>query len=71
MNTINDRIAQWARAQATLEQVRTENIRNTNTPEAVGALKTATAHAIETTAPRESSGLVEQQFFFQRIAAND
>ena len=69
MDLLKERVAQWARAEETLELVRAENARNVKTIDAVAALRTATTHAIENSKLKKSSGLVEQQIFFQRIAA--
>lgn len=68
MDLLKERVAQWARAKDTLEQVRIENTQAISTIQGVAALRTANNQAIANSNPRNSSGLVEQQLIFQRIS---
>jgi hypothetical protein len=64
---IREWVAAWKRAAPELERLRREEIRRTNTAEAIAQLSDAFEWAMRTLPPRPSSGLVEQQAIFQRL----
>ena len=66
---IQKSVAAWRRAESTLERVRRENIRATDTATAITAFSGMALAAAKTHPPEKTSGLVEQQRIFMKIAA--
>jgi hypothetical protein len=56
----------WQKAGPVLEEIRTAEIRATNTADAMEVLDGMFTHAVKTVPVRASSGLVEQQLIFRR-----
>ena len=59
-------VKNWQAAGPILEEIRAEEIRATDTVDAMEILDGMFTHAVETVPVRESSGLVEQQRIFSR-----
>ena len=59
----------WRRAEPTLERVRRENIRATDTVSGIAAFEGLDIAAAKNRPPEKTSGLVEQQRIFMKIAA--
>jgi hypothetical protein len=59
-------VRNWQRVGPVLEEMRADEIRATNTVEAMEVLDGMFTHAVETVPMRESSGLIEQQRIFSR-----
>jgi len=66
---IQKSVAAWRRAEPTLECVRRENIRTTDTASAIAAFSGMALASAKTHPPEKTSGLVEQQRIFMKIAA--
>jgi len=66
---IQKSVAAWRRAEPTLERVRRENIRTTDTASAIAAFSGMALAAAKKHPPKSTSGLVEQQRIFMKIAA--
>ena len=66
---IKKSVAAWQRAEPTLERVRRENIRATDTTSAIAAFSGMALAAAKNNPPEKTSGLVEQQRIFMKIAA--
>lgn len=64
---IKERIAQWAAAAPVMQALRDEEVRRTNTGEAILQLNDAFASSLIHYPARETSGLVEQQAWFGRL----
>lgn len=64
-------VAAWKRAGPELERMRFEDVRRTNTAEAIQQLSGAFEWAMRQYGTRPSSGLVEQQAIFSRMRNRD
>lgn len=64
---IKSRIDQWAAAAPVMQKLRDEEVRRTNTSEAILQLNDAFESAMLHYAARETSGLVEQQAWFSKL----
>jgi hypothetical protein len=64
---IKERIAQWAAAAPVMQALRDEEVRRTDTGDAILQLNDAFASSLLHDAARETSGLVEQQAWFGRL----
>ena len=65
---LKDRIADWARASATLEAVRRDDIRRLETKSSIVAFDGLFMAAVKKSPPIPESGLVEQQKWFKKLA---
>lgn len=61
------RIQQWADAAPVMQALRDEEVRRTNTTDAILQLNDAFQSALLHYAARETSGLVEQQAWFSKM----
>lgn len=59
-------IQAWENAGPAIERLRHEDIRNTDAKEFIRSVAGLVAVTTKTLPPRESSGLVEQQAYFQK-----
>ena len=66
---IQKSVEAWRRSAPRLECVRRENIRATDTATAIAAFSGMALAAAKTHPPEKTSGLVEQQRIFMKIAA--
>ena len=64
---IRESVAAWTRAGPELERVRRENIRRTDTVRDLRAFRGLALAALRASGAAVSSGLVEQQAWFQRL----
>lgn len=64
---IGESVAAWSRAGPELERVRRENIRRTDTMRDLRAFRGLAVAALRASGGAASSGLVEQQAWFQRL----
>jgi len=60
-------VAAWKRAGPELERMRFEDVRRTDTAEAIEVLSDAFEWALRQYGARPSSGLVEQQAIFKKL----
>ena len=51
-----------------LKALKRAELRSLKTPDALRTLKSAFAHALKTARPTQTSGLVEQQRYFKKLA---
>jgi hypothetical protein len=58
----------WKRAGPELEKMREEDVRNASAQRAVKAFSGLLDHALKKSPPEPTSGLVEQQRWFMRMA---
>jgi len=65
---IRDRIAQWQRAAPVLRRLRYEDIRAADTMAAIETFNGFFRDAARRYAPKPTSGLVEQQYWFRKLA---
>ena len=63
---IRERIAQWKRAAPVMERVRREDIRRTDTKQAMAWFAGAAEEMARRRPPKPTSGLIEQQRVFRR-----
>jgi hypothetical protein len=60
-------VAAWKRAAPELERMRREELRRLDAYQAIALLCGPADYTVEPRAPKPTSGLVEQQRFFQKI----
>ncbi len=65
--TLKEWARKWKELGPELEEIRKQDIRNSNTAQAILSYNMMFAHAIATTPPKPTSGLIEQQAIFQKI----
>jgi hypothetical protein len=74
METSTDRalverwVAAWREAGPALEEQRRQELEQLDTPAAIRQLVAVFAHAVASAPPSDTSGLVEQQRHFRRLA---
>jgi hypothetical protein len=61
----------WRKAAPELERIRREELRHLDTQRAIALLCGPADYTVPPRAPRPTSGLVEQQYWFQKAAARD
>lgn len=60
-------VAAWREAGPALDEQRRRELEQLETPTALAQLAAAFAHALASAPPSDTSGLVEQQRYFQRL----
>ena len=61
-------VAVWREAGPALDEQKRQELEQLDTPTALGQLAAVFAHALASAPPCDTSGLVEQQHYFQRLA---
>jgi len=61
----------WRRAGPELEKIRREEVRNLDAFKTISLLCGRADYTIEPRAPKPTSGLIEQQFWFMKVARRE